>query len=118
MSELEQFTQAFITALLWSEMDEDGDPIDNYYDETDLSEELKEKIETDCKKFFDENYEIMVNANRDFSRHGHDFCLTRNGHGVGFWDRGYGNLGNILTEKCKPYGEINAYIGDDGLIYS
>jgi hypothetical protein len=25
---------------------------------------------------------------------GHDFWLTRNRHGAGFWDRGYGKLGD------------------------
>lgn len=118
MSELEKFTQAFITVLLWLESDDEGDSLSDFYDESDLSEELKEKIQKDCKQFFNENYEIMVNASRDFPQHGHDFYLTRNGHGAGFWDRGYGNLGEILTEKCKSYGEINAYVGDDGLIYS
>lgn len=44
---------------------------------------------------------------------GHDFWLTRNGHGAGFWDRGLGQLGTRLTELCKPYGESYVYIGND-----
>ena len=114
----DKFLQAYKTAMLWSESDDDGNALIDSYDDADFSDELAEKIETDCKKFFDENYEIMVNANRDFSQHGHDFVLTRNGHGAGFWDRGYGKLGEMLTEACKPYGEMNLYIGDDGWIYS
>ena len=35
---------------------------------------------------------------------GHDFALTRNGHGAGFWDRGLGKIGDMLTDACKPYG--------------
>ena len=35
---------------------------------------------------------------------GHDFALTRNGHGTGFWDRGLGAIGDMLTDACKPYG--------------
>lgn len=34
---------------------------------------------------------------------GHDLILTANGHGVGFWDRGLGELGNRLTANAKPY---------------
>ena len=35
---------------------------------------------------------------------GHDFALTRNGHGTGFWDRGLGEMGDMLSNECKPYG--------------
>lgn len=38
---------------------------------------------------------------------GHDFWLTRNGHGAGFWDRGMGALGDRLTAACKPYGSAD-----------
>ena len=35
---------------------------------------------------------------------GHDFALTCNGQGTGFWDSGLGAIGDMLTEECKPYG--------------
>lgn len=49
---------------------------------------------------------------------GHDFILTTNGHGVGFWDRYYGETdkarnGQILTELCKPFGTISAYLDEE-----
>ena len=44
---------------------------------------------------------------------GHDFALTRNGHGTGFWDRGMGEMGDMLTEECKPYGEHRVIIEVD-----
>jgi hypothetical protein len=48
---------------------------------------------------------------------GHDFWLTRNGHGCGFWDRGLDALGDRLTEACKPYGSADDHTpydcGDD-----
>ena len=50
---------------------------------------------------------------------GHDFALTRNGHGTGFWDRGMGAIGDMLTEECKPYGEHHVIINvdnDDNII--
>lgn len=40
-------------------------------------------------------------------RHGQDFYLTRNGHGAGFWDRGYGEIGRQLTEAAKIYGSTS-----------
>jgi hypothetical protein len=53
---------------------------------------------------------------------GHDFWLTRNRHGAGFWDRFYGDIpgeahGRVLTEAAHIYGESDLYIGDDGRIY-
>lgn len=38
---------------------------------------------------------------------GHDFWLTRNGHGAGFWDRGLGELGDRLTAAAKGYGSAD-----------
>lgn len=48
---------------------------------------------------------------------GHDFSLTRDGHGTGFWDRGLGERGDYLTNLCKPYGEGYVHIGNDGVVY-
>ena len=44
---------------------------------------------------------------------GHDFALTRNGHGTGFWDRGMGEMGDMLTKECEPYGEHHVIIEVD-----
>lgn len=38
---------------------------------------------------------------------GHDFWLTRNRHGAGFWDRGLGERGDYLTAMSHPYGECH-----------
>lgn len=35
---------------------------------------------------------------------GHDFSLTRNGHGTGFWDRGHGELGEWLSDLARSAG--------------
>jgi|PlaIllAssembly_1097288.scaffolds.fasta_scaffold01458_3 hypothetical protein len=48
---------------------------------------------------------------------GHDFWLTRQGHGTGFWDRGR-ESGDRLSELSKIYGAKYAYVGDDGLFYA
>lgn len=36
---------------------------------------------------------------------GHDFWLTRNGHGAGFWDGDWDTLGDVLTKISHSYGE-------------
>ena len=45
--------------------------------------------------------------NMDEEQIGHDFWLTRNGHGAGFWDRGLGEVGDKLTKICKEFKGID-----------
>ena len=53
-----------------------------------------------------------------YSQAGHDFWLTRNGHGAGFWDGDWPDrTGHRLSEAAKSYGEYHLYVGDDGKIY-
>ena len=47
----------------------------------------------------------------------HDFILTRNGHGAGFWDGDWSELiATKLTELCKKFGEIQIYLSDENLL--
>jgi len=52
-----------------------------------------------------------------WERVGHDLWLTRNGHGAGFWDRGWREFGNTLSEIARGMGSVDAYRGDDHLVY-
>lgn len=59
----------------------------------------------DCIDFVLANYDTLTSLqHRHMFRHGQDFYLTRNRHGTGFWDRGYGPTGDDLTEAAKVYG--------------
>jgi hypothetical protein len=54
----------------------------------------------------------------DAARAGHDFWLTREGHGAGFWDGDYPEpQATRLTKASKAYGGFDLYIGDDGMIH-
>ena len=45
----------------------------------------------------------------------HDFLLTRDGHGTGFWDRGLDALGDYWTKIAKSYGSSeDLYLQDNG----
>lgn len=46
---------------------------------------------------------------------GHDFALTRNGHGAGFWDRGLGDLGDRLTDTAHAYGDAHVWVTEDSI---
>ena len=121
-----EFRNAYISALLWAEHDESGEPLDANYSEEDLAPEALEQIEADCAAFFNANATLLNDTNclrygPDFGpvvRAGHDFWLTRNGHGAGFWDGDWAEpVGEALTVAAKSFGECSPYVGDDGLIY-
>lgn len=44
---------------------------------------------------------------------GHDFFLTRNRDGAGFWDRGLGPVGDRLSEESRLFGEVYVYFDED-----
>jgi hypothetical protein len=47
----------------------------------------------------------------------HNFWLTRQGTGVGFWDGDFGEVGDELTRISDTFGRLYPYVGDDGKIY-
>jgi hypothetical protein len=111
--QLDTFTQAYIEAMLWSSCDDDDEPLDSNYSVSDLHQSAMETIQADCAKFQAEN---DLSEGTD-SQAGHDFWLTRNGHGAGFWDGDWPNTGDTLTAASKAFGECNPYVSNDGIIY-
>jgi len=108
-------------------MDDDCEYLDEKYDTDDIAPEARKAMEKDCEKFIAENetalgdYEEIIGSHPEYSeseKAGHDFWLTRNGHGAGFWDRGIGETGDKLTEASTGFGEVDLYVGDDGKLYT
>lgn len=110
------FIDGYVEAALWSSTDEAGHPLDARYSKLDLSAEAMDRVMDDCLKFLRENADDLAKA-RSPAENGHDFWLTRNGHGVGFWDRGLEEVGERLTEACDKYGECWLYVWSDGKLY-
>ena len=109
-------------AALWSSTDNADDsggaPLDENYSIEDIAPESLAQMLKDCDNFQEENEKLLAQAGDD-SQNGHDFWLTRCGHGAGFWDRGYPKrVGDGLSDACKAYGNVDLYVGDDGKIYA
>ena len=117
---LPEFIKHYIMAMLWSSNDDNDDPLDDNYDSDNLSKEAKDIIEKDCREFIGkvEKAGLIDAINDNTDQAGHDFWLTRNGHGAGFWDRGIGEVGEALSTECDSWREFNVYVGDDGKIYA
>lgn len=120
-SQFSDFLAGYIAALLWSSPDEvEGGALDlNGYP---TSTQAADKCRADCRAFFDANYSLLIQA-ADFDGYswqhaGHDFALTRNGHGAGYWDGDLpDHIGDALTAAAQDAGECWPYIGDDGQVY-
>jgi hypothetical protein len=119
MLKLDTFARAYIECALWSSTDnstpQGGEPLDKNYDVSDFSVETLNQMIADCTDF-QEKYSDMIMG--DLERAGHDFWLTRNGHGAGFWDGDWDEPNaTTLTDVAHSYGECNLYVGDDGKLY-
>ena len=113
--EQDEFTRAYIEAAIWSSTDENrGEPMDKNYGPLDLAQPTLRRMVADCKKFQGKTWDKIAS---DPAKAGHDFWLTRNGHGAGFWDGGWPEaVGNALTSHSKSYGEVHLYV-HNGTIY-
>ena len=114
-TKLDEFTAQYIETALWSSVDMDGESefLDANYGPDDLAPETLESIIDDCRRF-QEQTESMISI--DLSQAGHDFWLTRNGHGAGFWDGDWPEHGDELTKACEAFREVHLY-AQDGKIY-
>lgn len=106
----------YLIACLWSSTDSNDIPLDDQYSIDDISSESKSKAVADITKFLT----LAGEATDDISSEsiGHDFWLTRCGHGAGFWDRGYTEVIELkLMQAVENFPNVDAVIGDDNLIY-
>lgn len=128
------------------ESEEENYNLDDRYDANDLDPAFRAAQEAECRAFLEEAGKMIAEElieqwntekemisvdsgpiprewlkdhkrERDYGSAGHDFWLTRVGHGAGFWDGDWPIHGDALTEICKKFGEVDLYVGDDGKIY-
>jgi len=126
---LDDFTRAFFETALWSTNDESddsgGEPLDKNYSIDDIDQASLAGLAAECARFQKENADDL-DVDHDFGpdfnsdgRAGHDFWLTRCGHGAGFWDGDWPEpQATRLTEASEKYGNVDLYVGDDGVIYA
>lgn len=100
-----EFISAYLEAIDFTELGEYGQPpIGAEIDEDFLRESI-----IDCLAFFS-CIECYLSP-ENILQAGHDFWLTRNGHGVGFWDRSdiYGETyAEKFTKIAESFGEAYA----------
>lgn len=113
------FFEAYVEAALWSSMDHvNGEDIHLDAHDGPINETTLKALRDEAETFWIKALAIGVpDTGHDARAAGHDFWLTRNRHGAGFWDGDWGDQGDALTELSHSYPEIDLYIGDDGAIH-
>lgn len=117
---LQSFADGYIEAMFWAngstyqEMGPDdwhhvGDVDD--YGFVDLPESVQRDLWESMDDFVRANALLIARAvesdeTYSWASAGHDFALTRNGHGAGFWDRGLGEIGDELSDLAKAEGSL------------
>jgi hypothetical protein len=113
-SECDEFTKGYVSCALWCGVmvykhDDDcpchepatnGDAYDadscecepelesssDEHDESELTDDAHKELTDDAHDFYASNVADLRASTLDMERCGHDFWLTRNRHGAGFWD--------------------------------
>ena len=116
----DEFFGSYIDTALWSSNDnsteQGGAPLDKNFGPGDIAPESMNFMRHEAKRFYDANWRDL--SVRDNGQGGHDFWLTRNRRGAGFWDGDWPEPeAGRLTAASKAFGEVDLYVGDDGKIY-
>jgi hypothetical protein len=120
------FVQGYIEAMFFTDASDpdDGDLADATV--ADLAPETLDQIISECEAFQEAaRFDLAAAYLRGYTldQAGRDFWYTRNGHGVGFWDRPLlraNDLGDKLTDLCgfqTAFPDRSICLGDDGQIY-
>ena len=108
--DLDTFTAAYIEAALWSSYDAASDEtLDRNFGPRDIAPATLRQMIKDAKAFQDQN-------DRYSAQDGHDFWLSRNGHGVGFFGRDDPDA-DKLKAAAKAFSTFDLYVGDDGKVH-
>ena len=129
--DFEAFVSAYLVAALWSSTDDGDTALDYNHDMGDFTETALHTMRQHCSYFLTAqqaggiiekaietgNVYLSGDGSDEWSHAGHDFWLTRNGHGAGFWDGDWPEpYATQLTEICQSLPEIDLYITDDDQI--
>jgi hypothetical protein len=118
---LDSFTQQYLETALWSSTDDNGEPLDENYTLQDFAPETIKQAVEDCEAFQRDQAELLEQAYErdgyDASNAGHDFWLSRNGHGAGFFDRGREDHWTDLQAEARTWGTVDLFVADTGEIY-
>jgi hypothetical protein len=112
---VDKILNSYLTTALWASVDDNDEPLDYNYDSRDIAKETIQKSKKDINLFIRKTEKLLDSSNLDEEAIGHNFWLTRNRHGAGFWDLGLGKLGDDISKIAESFGEVNMYVSNDNI---
>lgn len=107
---LETFLNAYYAAMFWTEEDH---LIEDQCETWELSQKAKLDSKDDAEKFLS----LVEHLELDPGQLGHDFWLTRNHHGAGFWDGDYTEQQEkVLMDAVSNFKPVDIYPNDYGFL--
>lgn len=80
--------QGFLEAFEWAEAERLEQDYESYQEGNGFTDAAIAYCDMEVKAFYEANKELLRESGLTPDQCGHDFYLTSQGHGVGFWDRG------------------------------
>jgi len=97
---IDDFQRQYESTMLWVAGYEPDDTVEGLIDAKAYAE-----LESDCEDFYEAHEELIGDR---AERAGHDFYLTRNHHGAGFWDGDWPEPASTkLTDASHVYGSTD-----------
>lgn len=114
----------YLETALWSsthfaDENDPGTPMDDLYDVSDFDDAQVETARAELDDFREYVRKTLGDVLDEFDDGtvAHDFWLSRNRHGAGFFDGDYCTHGDALQAAAKTFGSSDLYVGDDGRVY-
>jgi len=121
--DLRDFACGYVEALFFTNGDsgDDDEFSFNRLGAERLTQAARASIIDDCASFLsDLARDAIARSDGDYEQAGRDFWFTRQGHGVGFWDKGEDiwpkEARDALNARAKGFGEAYMY-RKNGWIY-
>ena len=121
--EFEVVYNAAEEALLWGSF---SDELDDDLRGQPVVREATDGLMADLQSFLEEIDRAnlcfyvrrrVADMGKGLGQLGHDYVMSRMGHGVGLWEDEWGRYAPMLDGIAQAQGDLDAYLGDDGYVY-
>ena len=106
--ELESFIRGYFECAEWLWPESDGESGFDRDKVRGWSRRARRTMRDDCRAFYNANRADLevyaAESGRDIESAGHDFFLSREGHGAGFFDRGNHEVFRTLQRAARGWG--------------
>lgn len=116
---LDQMVKGYMDAVLFTETDDDQEPLDSNYSNEDFDPETVIKIRKMISQYIEENLDAIKSSNIHYDTIGKDIWFAQSGQGAGFFDHLMDrDVIDKLTKGAKKFVDLSAHVfAQDGKVY-